>query len=86
MKKHWILILSLLIGVVGGALISELFDFAAPEGTVKTFFMKGVDFGLKSTTLELGAISLTFGFTMRFTVVSLFFILAIVYYFRWWMK
>ena len=64
--------------------MSQLFEMLAPTGVVREFFTKGVNFGLETATLDLGAISLTFGFTLDFTVVSFLVLVVMIYYFRWW--
>ncbi|MFP4460172.1 MAG: DUF4321 domain-containing protein [Candidatus Zixiibacteriota bacterium] len=84
MKKHWLLIIGIFIGILAGGLVSELFDMLAPTGMVREFFIKGVDFGMETATLDLGAISFTFGFSINFTVVSFLVLLVMIYYFRWW--
>ena len=86
MKKHWALIIGLIIGILAGSLISDLFTLFAPTGMVKTFFTKGVNFGIETFTLNLGSIVFTFGLTFRFTIISFILIIVMVYYFRWWVK
>ena len=85
MKKHWLLILGLIVGILAGGLLSELFELVAPTSMVKTFLTKGVEWGIQPpVTLDLGAITLTLGFTIDFTIFSLLCVIFIVYYFRWW--
>lgn len=86
MKKHWLLIFGIFIGILAGGLASELFEMLAPTGMVREFFIKGVDFGMETVTLDLGAMTFTFGFTFNFTVISFFILVVMIYYFRWWVK
>ena len=80
MKKPWLLVIGIIIGILAGALVSELFEMLAPTGMVREFFTKGVNFGMKTTTIDLGAITFTFGFTLNFTVISFVVLIVMIYY------
>jgi hypothetical protein len=86
MSKGWFLTLAILFGILAGGLVSELFDVLAPTGMVKTFFTKSIGFGVPAFSVDLGMFSFTLGLSFRFTVISLFILIVIVYYFRWWIK
>ena len=86
MKKEWVLLLGIFVGILAGGLVSELFEMLAPTGMVREFFIKGVSYGIDTVTFNMGAITLTFGLTFKFTVISLFIVIVTVYYFSWWLK
>jgi len=83
-KKFAVVLLAVIVGLIAGALITELLRFILPIGVVKTFFMKEVAFGLRTLTIDLALLELTFGFKLRFNFVSLVAIGITVYYFKWW--
>ncbi len=76
---------ALAVGIVSGALVSELLKMILPTGVVKDFLTKEVAFGFKPITIDLAALKITFGLSLSFTVISLLFVLAVVYYFKWWL-
>lgn len=78
-------LLAVIVGLLVGALVTELLGFVLPTGVVRTFFMKEVSFGLKPTTVDLALFEFTFGFGLRFNFVALVAIGLTVYYFKWWL-
>ena len=87
------LIVGIIMAAVAGALVGELIGAFLPEGTVKTLFQTHVDIGLGRTlgmktveplTINLYAVSLVFGLTVRINLVSVLFVLLLLIYFRWW--
>lgn len=84
-KRFAIVFLAVVVGLLAGALLTEILRFTLPTGVVKTFFMKEVAFGLNTLNVNLGLIDFTFGFTMRFNFLALVAIGLTVYYFKWWL-
>jgi hypothetical protein len=79
------MIVALVLAAVGGGLIGDIVGSFLPEGAVKTLFEKSLDIGLRSPfTLELYAISLTFGLMVKINFVSILMIILVIAYFRWW--
>ena len=74
-KLSFLQVLVLLIGAVLGSLISKMAAGVAGMGWL-TF---GQSFGLSTTTLDLGILTLTVGFTMSISVATILgLILAII--------
>jgi len=84
-KKYWTFLISIFAGIVSGALVSELLKMILPTGVVKDFLTYSVNFGLDPLGINLGVLKFTFGLTFSFTVVSLLFLIAVIYYFKWWL-
>ncbi len=84
-KKYWTFLIAIFAGIVSGALVSELLKMILPTGVVKDFLTYSVNFGLDPLGINLGALKFTFGLIFSFTVVSLLFLIAVVYYFKWWL-
>ena len=40
MKKEWVLLLGIFVGILAGGLVSELFEMLAPTGMVREFFIR----------------------------------------------
>ena len=79
--RTWLLILLMLAGVVIGGFIGEYL------GAVSYFswLRYGSDFGLKSPViLDLGVLTLQFGFTIRFTICGIIGMLVAIVAFRHW--
>jgi len=83
--KFGTFLLALLVGLISGTLMSELLRMVLPTGVVRDFLTYDVGFGLDPVGLNLAAIKLTLGISFSFTIISLLFIIAIVYYFKWWL-
>ncbi|MCK5832918.1 DUF4321 domain-containing protein [bacterium] len=84
-KRFAVVLLAVVVGLLAGALITEILKFILPIGVVKTFFMKEVGFGLNPMEIDLAIIQFTFGLRMSFNFVSLVAIGLTVYYFKWWL-
>jgi len=71
-----------------GTLLGELLGYTLPEGVVKQFFLKSVEFSLggllgvenDAISLDLGVFTLIFGLRLKINFASLFG-LATAYYF-----
>ena len=85
-ERKWVtFFLAVFIGLIAGALISELLGLILPTGVVKDFLITTVNFGFEPVLLNIGAIKFTFGLSFSFTVVSFLIVIAMVYYFKWWL-
>lgn len=78
------MIVALILAAVLGGLIGDIVGTFLPEGAVKTLFEKSIDIGLRPFSLELYAISLTFGFMVKINFVSLLMVILVIAYFKWW--
>lgn len=87
------LIVGIITAAVAGALVGELVGAFLPDGTIKTLFQTHIDIGLGRTVdlktvepiaINLYALSLVFGLTIRINFVSVLFVLLLLIYFRWW--
>lgn len=72
-------VLVLLVGAVVGGLISQ-FAAAVP---VLRWLSFGQSFGLSTATLELGLLSLTFGFSLSITVAGILGLVVAIIICRW---
>ncbi len=69
-KNIWTFLGLLVVGAVIGSLVGELFGVLL-SGTAQKFFTYGVPLGLKSFTVDLRIAEITFGFTFKFSILSL---------------
>ena len=83
----------MIIAAVAGGLIGDLVGSFLPEGTMKTLFQTNIEIGLGRTvgmhhveplTLNLYAITLVLGLTLKINFVSVLFVLLVFVYFQWW--
>jgi hypothetical protein len=78
------MIVTLVLAAVMGGLIGDIVGSFLPEGAVKTLFEKSIEIGLRPVTLELYAVSLTFGLMFEINFVSILMIILVIAYFKWW--
>ena len=87
------LIVGMILAAAAGGLIGDLVGSFLPEGAIKTLFKESIVIGLGRTadtkaveplSLNLYAITLVFGLTLRINFVSVLFVLLLFVYFRWW--
>lgn len=87
------LIVGIVMAAVAGALVGHLVGSLIPGGPMKGVFTSTIEIGLgkgvalhpvEPVHLDLYAIALAFGFTLRINFVSVLFVLLLLIYFRWW--
>ncbi len=77
--------LALLLGVLIGAICSELIGLFLEEGTVAhQLFVRYVDFGPEVTRLDLVVLELTLGLKIRFNLMSLVGVFIASQILRWY--
>ncbi len=77
--------LTLLLGVVIGAICSELIGLFLEEGSVaEQLFVRFVDFGPEVTRLDLIVLDLTFGFKIHVNLMSLVGVFVASQILRWY--
>lgn len=74
--KLWFYVIILIIGALLGSVIGEAIGVFFKEGIINDMFVKGITPGLKTATLDLYVISLTFGFTIKLNLASVIGILC----------
>ncbi len=78
-KSVGLIILLIIIGGVLGAAFSQYLAGLFPESPVKNFFFKAIEFGLKNSSLNLGFLNLTIGFTFNITAFTAIFTILLLY-------
>ncbi len=77
--------LTLLLGVLIGAILSEVIGLFLEEGSIAhQLFVRYVEFGPEVTKLRLVIIDVTFGFTVHFNFMSLIGVFIASQILRWY--
>lgn len=76
------LVLVLAAGAVAGSLLGELIALAFPRGIVHTIFSRGVTVGIPHFSLNLLALTLSLGVTLRVNLCTVLGVAAAFYFFR----
>ena len=84
-KTFAVVFLAVVVGILAGALLTEILELVLPTGVVKTFFMKEVKFGIDPIHVDIALMEFTFGFTFSFNFIALIAVALTVYYFKWWL-
>ncbi len=66
-----------ILGILLGTAVSSALAPVVPEGLLKTLLVGGVKVGIPQIGTSLGFFDLTFGFSLRFTLLSGFFMLLV---------
>ncbi len=83
----------MVLAAVAGGLVGEIVGSLLPEGTMKTLFEEHIAIGIgqgveleevEPLRINLYAISLAVGLTIRINLISVLFVLLLFIYFRWW--
>jgi len=64
------------IGALLGTMVGELLGAYLPDGAVKNFFLKSIQFGLEPASLDLHILTLTFGLILKINVLTVIGIIA----------
>lgn len=87
------LIVGMLLAAIAGGLIGDLVGSFLPEGTIRTLFKTNIEIGLGRTVdlqpvqplvINLYAITMVLGFTLKINFVSVLFVFLVFVYFQWW--
>lgn len=87
------LIVGMLLAAIAGGLIGDLVGSFLPEGTIRTLFKTNIEIGfgqgvdlkpVQPLVLNLYAITLILGFTLKINFVSVLFVFLVFVYFQWW--
>jgi hypothetical protein len=87
------LIVGMILAAIAGGLIGQLVGSFLPEGTIKTLFQTSIEVGfgqgvalepVQPLVLDLYALTLILGFTLKINFVSVLFVLLVFVYFQWW--
>ena len=66
----WWCVVILVIGALIGSVIGEVIGVFAKQGLIHDTFVKGIEVGLPSTTLDLKVLNFTIGFTIKLNLAS----------------
>ncbi|PID80377.1 hypothetical protein CSA17_05980 [bacterium DOLJORAL78_65_58] len=84
-KSLGTVVLTLILGVLIGAITSEVIGLFLSEGTVaEQLFVRFVSFGLDTVHLNLVIIDLTFGFQIHFNLMSVIGVFVASQILRWY--
>ena len=75
--------LILFIGIISGSIATMLLSFILPSGVVKDFFLMTQELGWQRTTLNLGIMKITTGFTFSISVCSVIGLFVSWYFLRY---
>ena len=79
----WMLIFLMIVGGLFGTLLGDILRALAPEGTVRNFFLRSLEFGIAPPfTLDLKVLTATLGFTIRINVLGIVGIFLGLYIYR----
>jgi len=87
------LIVGMLLAAIAGGLIGDLVGSFLPEGTIRTLFKTNIEVGLgrgvdlqpvQPLVINLYAITMVLGFTLKINFVSVLFVFLVFVYFQWW--
>ncbi len=78
-KSIGLVILLIIIGGILGAAFSQYLSGLFPEGPVKNFFFKAIEFGLKNATFNLGFLTFALSFTFNITAFTALFTVLLLY-------
>jgi uncharacterized protein DUF4321 len=75
-------VLVVVVGAVAGSLVGELLGMVIPHGFLHALATRGVSVGIPHFRLDLLALSLSLGLTLRVNLCTLAGIALAVYFFR----
>lgn len=75
---------SLILAAVVGGLVGDIIGQFLPDGSAKTLFSRAFEIGFDTTTIDLWAITLSLGMTIKINFVSVLTIILVIAYFKWW--
>lgn len=76
------LVLVVVVGAIAGSLLGELIALGFPQGFVHTIFSRGVNVGIPHFSLNLLALTLSLGLTLRVNLCTVLGIAAAFYFLR----
>jgi hypothetical protein len=83
-KSVGFLIFMIVLGVVVGSAVGKAIGLILPEGVVKEFFLNSVKWSLGTTSLDIVALTLTFGLSLEVNVMAVLGVIFAMYLYRWY--
>jgi energy-converting hydrogenase Eha subunit E len=74
-----LIVLAVLIGAVIGSVLAHFLGGLFPAGPVKDFFFKPLQIGIPQLALNLGFLTLNFGFTLAITTFTVIIVILALY-------
>jgi hypothetical protein len=89
------LVFALVMAAIVGGFLGQLIGDYLPDGAVKTLFTKSLDIGIgqRGVTVDniqeplyinLYSVSFAFGLLIKINFLSIFMIILVIIYFKWW--
>ncbi len=83
-KSTGVLIITLFVGLLVGTVVGEILGLILPENdVVKKVLVDSFRYQFPPATLNLIVFTITFGFTLKFNIISLLGIAAAWYYYKY---
>ena len=82
-KSFKAILLTILLGIAVGTVIGEVLGEVLPEGIVRTVLTESAEYRLEPFTLNLMVITLTFGFSLKISFISVLGIFVMVQLLKW---
>ncbi len=78
------IIFSLLLAAIVGGLVGDIIGQFLPDGAAKVLFSRAFEIGWDTTTLDLWALTVSFGLHIKINFVSVLTMILVIVYFKWW--
>ena len=76
----WVVVL--IFGAIAGSLLGELLGVAIPRGPIHAIFSRGINVGIPHFSVDLLAVTLSLGLTLRVNLCTVAGVVAAFYFLR----
>ena len=85
MKKRspWFYIVVIFVGSLIGTAMGEALGVILPDGVVREFFLRAVEFGINPLEIDILVLSFTIGFKVKLNIIGAIGVLLAAHFLKW---
>jgi len=82
-RSAWFYVIVIFVGSLIGTAIGETLGIILPDGVVREFFLRSVEFGINPNEIDILILKFTIGFKIKLNIISVIGILIAAHFLKW---
>ena len=82
-RSAWFYVIVIFVGSLIGTALGEALGVILPNGVVRDFFLKAVEFGINPQEIDILVLSFTIGFKVKLNIIGVIGVLLAAHFLKW---